>query len=199
MTTKQTTLKNGLRIITTDLADALSVTAQIFVGTGSRYEDWTVTGGVSHFLEHLLFKGSAKYPSAEAIALAVDEVGGYNNAYTSEDLTTYYIKVPAIHGELALDILSDMIKTPLLEPTEIDRERGVIIEEMNVWRDDPARFVSTLIPELIFPGNPLGRDIIGTEEVIRTVTPDTIRDYLKQHYGPANLVVSVAGRVITRR
>ena len=195
MTTKQTTLPNGLRIITTDLADAMSVTAQIFVGTGSRFEDWPVNGGVSHFLEHLLFKGSVKYPTAEAISLAVDEVGGFNNAYTSEDITTYYIKVPAQHGELALDILCDMVQTPLLDPIEIDRERGVIIEEMNVWRDDPARFVATLMPELIFPDNPLGRDIIGSEAVIRGVQPEVIRAYLQAHYRPDNLVVSVAGRV----
>ncbi|MBW4061318.1 insulinase family protein [Candidatus Saccharibacteria bacterium] len=195
MTTKQTTLPNGLRIVTTDLADALSVTANIFVGTGSRYENWDTNGGVSHFLEHLLFKGSAKYPTAEAINLAVDEVGGFNNAYTSEDVTTYYIKVPAAHGELALDILADMIKAPVLDPAEIDRERDVIIEEMNVWRDDPARFVATLMPELIFPDNPLGRDIIGSETIIRSVTPKTIRDYLVTHYRPGNLVVSVAGRV----
>jgi predicted Zn-dependent peptidase len=195
MTTKQTTLPNGLRIITTDLADARSIMANIFVGTGSRYEDWSVNGGVSHFLEHLLFKGSEKYPTAEAINLAVDEVGGYNNAYTSEDITTYYIKVPAAHGDLALDILADMIRTPLLDPEEIDRERDVIIEEMNVWRDDPARFVATLMPELMFPDNPLGRDIIGSEDIIRSVSPTVIREYLKTHYHPGNLVVSVAGRV----
>jgi predicted Zn-dependent peptidase len=142
-----------------------------------------------------LFKGTEKYPSAQVIAEAVDAVGGYNNAYTSEDLTSYYIKVPAAHGELALDILADMIRRPLIEPGEVDRERGVIVEEMNVWRDDPARFISTLIPELIFPNNPLGQDIIGTEEVINRIPAADIKTYQQAHYRPGNIVVAVAGAV----
>lgn len=195
MKIQQTTLKNGLRIVTANLADSRSLTANIVVGTGSRYEDFKVNGGVSHFLEHLLFKGTVKYPSAQEIAEAVDAVGGYNNAYTSEDLTSYYIKVPSQHGALALDILADMIKSPLIETEEVDRERGVIIEEMNVWRDDPARFVSTLIPELIFPDNPLGQDIIGTEKVINEIPAADIRAYQQQYYRPGNMVVAVAGQV----
>ena len=115
-------------------------------------KDYKVNGGVSHFLEHLLFKGSKKYPTAEDIAVAVDAVGGYNNAYTGEDVTSFYIKVPEKHGKLAVDILCDMVRHPILDSQEIDRERGVIIEEMNVFRDDPSRFIGTLVPELIFPG-----------------------------------------------
>src|SRR5476649_2333644 len=156
---------------------ARSVAASIVVATGSRYEDFKVNGGVSHFLEHLLFKGSKKYPTAQAISEAVDEVGGYNNAYTTEDVTSYYIKVPAKHGALALEILSDMIENPLLEGTELDRERSVIIEEMNVFRDDPSRFIGTMVPGLIFPDNPLGRDVIGSEEVIKRIARERILDY----------------------
>ncbi len=195
MTIQQTTLPNGLKILTADLADARSLTVNFVVGIGSRYEDFTVNGGVSHFLEHLLFKGSAKYPSAQAIAEAVDAVGGYNNAYTSEDLTCFYIKVPARHGELALDILCDMMRNPLIEADELERERGVIIEEMNVYRDDPSRYVMTLVPGLIFPENPLGRDIIGPEEVIRTVSAEEVAAFQKEHYRPNNMTVAVAGRV----
>ena len=195
MKIQQTTLDNGLKIVTASLADARSVTVNVLVGTGSRFEDYQTNGGVSHFLEHLLFKGSKKYPSAQAIAEAVDEVGGYNNAYTTEDVTSYYIKVPARHGELALDILSEMVKSPLLDPVEIDRERGVIIEEMNVFRDDPSRFIGTLVPALIFPDNPLGRDIIGSEKVVNTITPEEITAYLHDRYRPNNLVVAVAGAV----
>lgn len=195
MKIRQTTLDNGLKIVTASLADARSVTVNVLVGTGSRFEDYQTNGGVSHFLEHLLFKGSKKYPSAQAIAEAVDEVGGYNNAYTTEDVTSYYIKVPARHGELALDILSEMVKSPLLDPVEIDRERGVIIEEMNVFRDDPSRFIGTLVPALIFPDNPLGRDIIGSEKVVNTITPEEITAYLHDRYRPNNLVVAVAGAV----
>ena len=193
MKLKQTKLENGLQIVTAKLEDARSLTINIVVGTGSRFENYSINGGVSHFLEHLLFKGSKKYPSAQAIAEAVDAVGGYNNAYTGEDVTSFYIKVPARHGDLALDILCDMIKNPLLDPVEIDRERGVIIEEMNVFRDDPPRFIGTLVPELIFPDNPLGRDIIGSEEVIQAIPREDIAAYQRLHYRPNNLVVAAAG------
>lgn len=195
MTTQQTTLANGLRIITAEIADARSLTTNIVIGTGSRYEDFAVNGGVSHFLEHLLFKGSKKYPTAEDIAVAVDAVGGYNNAYTSEDITSFYIKVPAQHGELALDILIDMMRNPIIDPAEVDRERGVIVEEMNVYRDDPARFVGIMIPSLMFPHNPLGKDIIGSEAVINSIPTADIVAYQKHYYQPRNMVVAVAGKL----
>ena len=181
--------------MTAELADARSLTVNVAVGVGSRYEDYPKNGGVSHFLEHLLFKGSPKYPSPQAIAEAIDAVGGYTNAYTAEDITSYYIKVPARHGELALDILCDIVRAPLLDSDEIDRERGVVVEEMNVFRDDPSRFIGTLVPELIFPNNPLGRDIIGSEEVVKHITRDEIAAYFKQHYRPNNMVVAAAGAV----
>src|SRR5438045_662640 len=127
-----TTLDNGLRIITCTMKESQSVTASFFVGAGSRYEQAKINGGVSHFLEHLLFKGTKKRPSAKQIAEQVDAVGGYNNAWTGNDLTNYYMKVPKAHAALAIDIMADMITGSLLDPKEIDRERGVIIEEMNV-------------------------------------------------------------------
>ena len=195
MKIRETKLENGLRVVTASLADALSVTVSVVVGTGSRFENYKTNGGVSHFLEHLLFKGSKKYPDAQAIAEAVDAVGGYNNAYTTEDVTSFYIKVPARHGALALDILSDMVKNPLLDADEIERERGVVIEEMNVFRDDPSRYIGTMVPGLIFPDNPLGRDVIGSEEVIKSIPRDSIAEYLKHQYRPNNLVVAVAGAV----
>lgn len=196
MKVKTTKLENGLRIVTAELADSRSLTVNIAIGTGSRFEDYEVNGGVSHFLEHLLFKGSKKYPTAQDIAVAVDAVGGYNNAYTGEDITSFYIKVPEKHGKLAVDILCDMIREPILDSQEIDRERGVIIEEMNVFRDDPPRYIGTMVPELIFPDNPLGRDIIGSEEVINTISRTEIANYLHRHYVPNNLVVAVAGSVV---
>jgi predicted Zn-dependent peptidase len=192
---RETTLPNGLRIVTASLADARSVTVNIVAGTGSRFEDYERNGGVSHFLEHLLFKGSKKYPTAEDISMAVDEVGGFNNAYTTEDVTSYYIKVPAKFGALALDILTDMVKNPLIDAGELERERDVIVEEMNVFRDDPSRFIGTLVPSLIFPDNPLGKDIIGSEKVIRSIGRDEIMTYLHERYRPNNLVVAVAGAV----
>ncbi len=195
MKVRQTKLENGLQIVTAQLADARSVTVNIAVATGSRFEEYARNGGVSHFLEHLLFKGSKKYPTAQHIAEAVDAVGGYNNAYTTEDITSYYIKVPARHGALAVDILCDMVKEPLVDADELERERGVIIEEMNVFRDDPSRFIGTLVPGVIFPNNPLGCDIIGSEEVIKTIPRQAIMDYLAERYRPNNLVVAVAGAV----
>ncbi len=195
MKIQQTTLANGLQIVTASMPDARSVTVNIVAGTGSRYETYDTNGGVSHFLEHLLFKGTKKYPTAAKIAEAVDAVGGYNNAYTGEDITSFYIKVPARHGQLALDILADMVKSPLLESSEIDRERGVIVEEMNVFQDDPPRFIGTLVPSLIFPDNPLGQDIIGSEKVIENLSRAEIAGYMRQHYRPNNLVVAVAGAI----
>jgi predicted Zn-dependent peptidase len=192
---QETTLANGLRVVTAQMRDARSVAVNVAVATGSRLEDYNFNGGVSHFLEHLLFKGTLKYPTAIEISEAVDEVGGYNNAYTTEDITNYFIKVPARHTDLALDILTDMVKEPLLDTAEIDRERGVVIEEMHMWQDDPQRFISTLYPDLLFPNNSLGKNTFGPEEVIRSIKPETIRAYLAEHYRPNNLVVAVAGRL----
>lgn len=195
MKINETTLANGLRIVTAEMRESRSVAVNVAVATGSRLEDFEHNGGVSHFLEHLLFKGTAEYPTAETISEAVDEVGGYVNAYTTEDITNFFIKVPARHTELALDILADMVKSPLLDATELDRERGVVVEEMRMWEDDPSRFIATLYPQLLFPDNSLGRDIMGSEDVIRTVSRQTILDYLQAHYRANNLVVAVAGKL----
>lgn len=190
-----TTLKNGLRVITTPMHEARSVVAEMIVGTGSRYEDFSVNGGVSHFLEHLLFKGTKRRPSSKIISEEIDAVGGYNNAYTSNDLTNFYVKVPMEHATLAIDILCDMIANPLFDSEEIDRERNVVVEEMNVFRDDPARHIGTLVPPLLWPGNALGYDIIGSEEVIRDISRDDIVAYKSAHYKPGNLIMSVAGNI----
>ncbi|HVE80755.1 MAG TPA: pitrilysin family protein [Candidatus Dormibacteraeota bacterium] len=190
-----TTLPNGLRIVTSHMADAQSVTVSIIAGVGSRYEDYEVNGGVSHFLEHLLFKGTKKWPGAKIISEKIDAVGGYNNAYTSNDMTNYFVKVPHQHAPLAMDILADMIRNPLLDPVETDRERNVILEEMNVYRDDPSRYVGSLLPPLLWPNQPLGQDVIGSEKVIREIPHARIVGYHKLHYRPDNLVVAAAGKV----
>lgn len=195
MIQKITKLSNGLRIVTGEMSESHSVAASILVGTGGRYEDFKVNGGVSHFLEHLLFKGTAKRPSAKIISEEIDAVGGYNNAYTSNDLTNYYVKVPKRHGALAIEILADMMTGSLLDPVEIDRERSVIIEEMNVWRDDPSRSVGWLVPPLLWPDNPLGQEILGPEDVINNIPRDAIAAYWRRYYSPDNMVVSVAGKV----
>jgi predicted Zn-dependent peptidase len=195
MKPQRTRLANGLQIITADMPGTYSATISIFAGVGSRYERFTENGGVSHFLEHLLFKGTANRPTTKIISEQIDAVGGWNNAYTSAELTNFYIKVPYEHTSLALDILSDMIQNSLLDASEIDRERGVVLEEMNVYRDDPASYVHRLTPAMLWPGHPLACDVLGSEEVIKTIPRDQIAAYLRQYYQPHNLVVVAAGRV----
>lgn len=195
MKIEQTTLDNGLRIVTSRMPAARSVAVCMFAGVGSRYENFAVNGGVSHFLEHLLFKGSESWPSTQVIGEAVDGVGGYHNAYTTKDMTNFYMKVPKRHAKLSLNILADMIQNPLLDAGEIDRERTVVLEEMNVWRDDPAGAIYDLLPEVLWPNDPLASEMIGSEEVIKTISRQAIYDYQQLHYGPENIVVSVAGDV----
>jgi len=192
---EHTTLANGLRIVTSRMPSARSVSVCMVVGVGSRYENFEENGGVSHFLEHLLFKGSKHWQSTQVIGEAVDGVGGYHNAYTTKDLTNFYIKVPKRHTKLSLDILADMIQFPLLDETEIDRERTVVLEEMNVWRDDPAGAIYDLIPEVLWPNDPLANEMIGSEAVIKNISRQAIYDYQQLHYGPENIVVSIAGDV----
>lgn len=196
MKTEITTLPNKLKIVTNEMPGARSVTAQIFVAAGGRTENFEREGGVSHFLEHILFKGTKKWPSSKEISEQIDAVGGWNNAYTSNDLTSYYVKVPKANLSLGLGILTDMIMNPLFDPAEIDRERGVIIEEIN-WRrhDDPTIFVEVLLPPLLWPKGTLKQDVLGKEELIQTITPAAIAAYKDKFYQPNNMVVSVAGAV----
>lgn len=196
MKTNTTKLDNGLEIITSEMPGARSATAMILVKAGGRTEKFATEGGVSHILEHMLFKGSRKRPSAKLISHEIDAVGGYSNAYTANELTAYYVKLPREHLSLALDIMADVIINPLLEQVEIDRERGVIIEEIN-WRrhDDAAQLVSALLPPLLWPDDPLGQDVAGNEEVIRTVGREGVLAYKDKFYHPNNMVVSVAGGV----
>ncbi len=196
MTHKTTTLDNGLRIVTCEMKEALSVTASIMIGTGGRYEDYNVNGGVSHILEHMLFKGTAKRPTAQIIAEEIDSVGGYNNAYTSNDVTNYYVKVPKEHSALAIEIMADMMTGSLIEPEELDRERNIIIQEMKMrLEDDPAGMASVLVPGLIWPGSSMANEVIGPAEVINTIKRDAVAAYWKAHYQPKNMVVAVAGGI----
>jgi predicted Zn-dependent peptidase len=192
---ERSTLGNGLRIITANIRDSFSVATCIFAGVGSRYEDYDKNGGVSHFLEHLLFKGSAKRPTPEAIALEVDGVGGNTNAYTTYDLTNFYMRMPKPQAELSLDILSDMIRNPVFNPEEVDRERGAVIEEMNMRQDDPSLLVHELLPSLLWPNDPLGKPLIGSKNIIKTIPRESIADYQRLHYSPDNLVISAAGDI----
>lgn len=189
-----TKLSNGLRVITVPLPNLESVTVTIWIGVGSRSEEDKIVG-LSHFLEHMVFKGSKTRPSAKAIAEAVDAIGGEFNASTSKEWTNFYIKARSANLDLAFDVLSDMVLNPLLKAEEIEREKGVIIEEMAMYEDTPIMKVGDVFEQLIFSGDRLGRDIIGTQKSVRELNRDDFIRYRKLHYYTENIVISVAGGV----
>jgi predicted Zn-dependent peptidase len=191
---QKTSLDNGLRLITSVMPHTRSVCVSIFIGTGSRYES-SDESGISHFIEHVLFKGTEKRPTARAISEAIESVGGILNGGTDKELTVYWAKVPQHHFALALDVLSDLLLRPRFDPEAIERERQVIIEEINMSRDMPSQQANMLIDELIWPDHPLGRDIAGDRESVMGITRDGMLDYLKRQYQPDNTVVSIAGNV----
>lgn len=190
----KTTLDNGLRIVTTTMPHTRSASFCFFIGVGSRYENEAVAG-VSHFIEHLLFKGTKKRPTSGDICSAIEGVGGILNAGTNKELTLYWTKTAKIHFPLSLDVITDILLNSKFDPAEIERERQVVIEEINMSKDSPASMVSLLIDELLWPGHPLGRDTAGSKESMTGITRDAILKYLKTHYSPDNAVVSVAGNI----
>ncbi len=190
------TLKNGLTLITIDMPHLNSVTSLVAVGAGSRFEN-KQNNGISHFLEHMFFKGSRKYPTTEMISSLVDGIGAMNNAATSREFTYYWIKSAATHIELASDILSSMIKESLLAEDEIEKEKGVIIEELRMYKDNPSRYVFDLYENLQFGDQPLGWDIGGTENVINSLKRDDFKLYMESLYSPKNMALVYAGKLPT--
>lgn len=188
---KRAKLKNGLRIITKPIKQAQSVSLGIWINTGGRYETDSQKG-ISHYLEHLLFKGSKKY-SCRAIKESIEGVGGSLNAFTSEELTCYLVKIPSRYQAAAFDILSDMVINPSLNQEDIDKERTVILEELKMYRDLPQSYVYELLDELLWPNQPLGTPIIGTVESINRINRDTLKNYQSGCYTAANIVISAAG------
>ncbi len=191
---QKTTLDNGLRVITVTMPHTRSVSICIFIGVGSRYET-EAEAGVSHFIEHLLFKGTPKRTTARAISEAIEGVGGILNGGTDKELTLYWCKVTQPHFELALDVLADMLLHSKFDPQDIEKERQVIIEEINMSKDSPAQRVDMLIDELLWPKHPLGRDIAGSKESVADITRDTMLDYRQGQYLPNNTVVTIAGNI----
>lgn len=190
---KITTLKNNLRLVTVPMPSVESVTVMVGIGAGSRYETKRING-LFHFMEHMAFKGTKKRPSALAISSEVDGVGGEFNAFTSKEITAYYIKLNAQHKELAFDILSDMLTNSLFGQEEIDREKGVIIEELNMYEDTPTRKVWELFERLLYGDNPMGWDIGGEKKSIQSIRRKDFLAYLNRLYFSQNMVVSVAGK-----
>ena len=191
---QKTALDNGLRVITATMPHTRSVSICVFVGVGSRYEA-DDRAGVSHFIEHLMFRGTHKRLTAREISEAIEGVGGIINGGTDRETTVYWCKVAQPHFSLALDVLTDMLLCSKFEPQDMEKERQVIIEEINMGYDSPAQRVNMLIDKLLWPNHPLGRDIAGSKQSVASISRDTLLDYLKALYLPNNTVVSIAGNI----
>ena len=185
-------LSNGLRVVFIDTKAFSSITTLLLVGAGSRYENMG-NNGIAHFFEHMAFKGSKKYPSSFLISSLVEGLGGVFNAFTGKDHTGYYIKATNEHFNTVIDVLSDMVLNSLLIEEEIQREKGVILEELNMYEDTPSRKIADIYEGLLYKGNPLGYDIIGTKGNIKDFTRKVFINYIRELYNPENAVLVVAG------
>ncbi len=192
------TLPSGLRVLTVPLESTAAVTVLVFAKAGSRYEEETERG-ISHFLEHMFFKGGKKYRNTREVSAAIDGVGGEFNAFTGKEYAGYYVKVAAAETELACDVLSDMLLNATFPPEEIEKERGVIMEEERMYQDTPMYRAGWDFEELLYGDAPLGWDTIGKEAVIRTVTQEDFRRHKEALYAPRNIVVAFAGKITHER
>jgi len=190
----KTTLGNGLRVVTAPMPGAKSVACFVMLAAGSRYETRD-TNGIAHFAEHMFFKGTENRPTAKDIAVEIDSIGGEFNAFTGKEYTGYYVKCAAEHRDVALDVLVDMLRNSKFDSEEIEREKGVIIEEMNMYYDTPRDYVEGVYDELLYDDQPLGWDIIGTKDTVRAAKRETFLDYLDSWYRAPRMVAGVAGDV----
>ena len=191
---EKTTLANGLRVGTAPMPQAKSVACFVMLAAGSRYET-RETNGIAHFAEHMFFKGTERRPTARDIGMEVDGLGGEFNAFTSKEYTGYYVRCASDYREQALDVLVDMLRNSKFESAEIEREKGVIVEEMNMYYDTPRDFIGGLYERLLYGDQPLGWDIIGRKETIRGATRETFLDYIGRWYKPERMIVGVAGKL----
>lgn len=191
---ERTTLDNGLRVVTGSMSHTRSVTVSVYVGVGSRYEP-DDRAGISHVVEHLVFKGTGRRPRPIDISGSVEGVGGVLNASTEQEMTVYWSKVALPYLEDALDLLIDMVRCSVYDREELDREILVVIEEQRMVNDQPSGRVEALIEGLLWPDHPLGRDIAGTRESVSGITRDMVLEHVGRFYSPENIVVSVAGNV----
>jgi predicted Zn-dependent peptidase len=187
-------LANGVRVLTAPMPQAQSVTCSLMLAAGSRYETRD-TNGIAHFAEHMFFKGTERRPTARQIAGEIDSIGGEFNAFTGKEYTGYYVKCAAEHRDVALDVLVDMIRNSRFAPEEVEREKGVIVEEMNMYFDTPRDFIGGVYDELLYDDQPLGWDIIGRKETVRAATRETFLDYISRWYKPERLVVGLGGKI----
>ena len=191
---QETKLENGLRLITSSMPHTRSASIIFYIGAGARYEADS-EAGISHFIEHLCFKGTQKRRTSKEISEAIEGVGGIINGGTDKEITTFWCMVASQHFSLALDVLVDLLRNPRFDAKDIDRERQVIIEEINMSLDSPRQRVDMLIDELLWPGQPLGRDVAGTKETVSAITRQQMLEFSATHYTPNNTVVSIAGQI----
>ncbi len=187
-----THLSTGLKLITVPLPSATTVTVFVIAKTGSGYETRAING-ISHFLEHMMFKGTDKRPTTREIAVELDAIGGEYNAFTSKEWTGYYAKAEARHLAVLLDVLADIYLNSKFAADEIERERGVILEEMNMYQDTPTKYVEDLIEELLFGNQPQGWKVIGEPETVRQINRPKMSRYHRTHYTAANSLIVIAG------
>ncbi|MCX7623006.1 MAG: insulinase family protein [Thermomicrobium sp.] len=191
---EKTQLPNGLRIVTSRMPHVRSATVIVYVAVGSRYEADPVAG-ISHFLEHMLFKGTERRPDPVLISEAIEGVGGIMNASTGRESTDYWVKVPSAHLALAFDVLADMLRHSLFDPVELEKERHVIVEEIHGIRDTPDDYVHDLVDRALWDGHPIGRPIVGFEETVERIEREELIAYLRQHYRADRMVVAAAGDI----
>jgi predicted Zn-dependent peptidase len=185
---------NGLRLIVVPMEQTESVAVLVLVATGSRYETKEING-ISHFLEHMMFKGTINRPKVTDIGLELDSIGAEYNAFTGKEYTGYYVKCAAEKADIAFDVISDIFQNSKFDAAEIEKERGVIIEEINMYQDTPARYVGDLFEELLYGDQPLGWHITGSRETVKKLTRDNFLEYFATHYFDKNTVIAIAGSI----
>lgn len=191
---KKVVLKNGLRIITVPQKESKTAIVLILVGTGSKYET-KETSGISHFLEHMFFKGTEKFKKPRDVAEFLDKIGGEFNAFTGEEYTGYYAKVSSKHLDDALEWTSQIFLKSIIPSKEVEKERGVIIEEINMYNDNPMTYIDQLWKELLYGDQPAGWDIAGTKETVSNIKRKDILDYINSQYNAKNTVICVSGNI----
>ena len=191
---EKTRLANGIRVVTAPMPQVGSVSCFVTLAAGSRYET-PESQGIAHFAEHMFFKGTERRPTARTISAEIDAIGGEFNAFTGKELTGYYVRCATETRDIALDVLTDMLLHSRFDPAEIEKEKGVILEEMNVYLDTPQRYVGNVYDRLLYADQPLGWDILGTRETIESATRETFTTYLDTWYRPERMVVGIAGRL----
>lgn len=192
--THKQTLKNGLRVVTVPIKNTNAITAFLFIGTGSHHESKELSG-ISHYLEHLFFKGSKKYKTPYDIASTLDGIGAHYNAFTSEEWTAFYVKTIEDNVEIALDVMSDFLENPLFTAAEIEREKEVILEELNMYNDTPSRRIIDVLQEALYGDQPAGRDIGGTPKTVKSITKNNVVDYFEKQYKADNMALVFAGNI----